>query len=81
MNNMRRVLAAVALAGAALSFGGAAQADDGSNWAINQGQSRNAGSGAGAAVAEEDTTIDNNTEHTVKQPGVMSDALDSLGLQ
>ncbi|WP_328301743.1 hypothetical protein OG389_30815 [Streptomyces sp. NBC_00435] len=80
MNDMKRVLAAVALAGAVLSFGGAAQADGGGNWAINQGQSRNAGSGGGA-TAQEDTTIDNDTSHEVSNPGVVSDALDSLGLQ
>ncbi|WP_406182336.1 hypothetical protein [Streptomyces sp. NBC_01006] len=79
MNNMKRALAAVGLAGAALSFGGAAQADGG-GWAIQQAQSNDNRGGRGA-VQEEATTIDNDTAHQVDQAGVVSDALEKLGLQ
>ncbi|MEU9108125.1 hypothetical protein AB0D54_28115 [Streptomyces xanthophaeus] len=62
MNNIKRVLVAAALAGTALSFTGAAQADDN-------------------PTVKETLTIDNETKHDVTEAGVVSDALDSLGLQ
>ncbi|WP_055600295.1 hypothetical protein [Streptomyces aureus] len=75
MNNTKRVLAAVALAGAALSFGGAAQAGTGI------GQSISTDNGSRDGVVRNDRILNNNQETDSSYEGVVPVALGKLGLE